>query len=271
MGAAVVAVAVLLGGLFLVRRHRGTPVVAAGERWRPTLADLEIGCAAGDDGACIDVGTALAHDRSDDPRARLLLRRGCDAGRLAACNNLGYLLVNGHGGPPDPAGALALFQRACDGGDLHGCTSLGAHYREGLGAAVDRDRAARLFTRACDGGWAQGCVERGSLALARAEPEAALRWFERGCGLRTQGWPRACHELGQSHETGDGTRPDLDSATVYYGLACHGGEAAACNSLGLAEKRRGTAAALASADRHFQKACDLGERAGCLNLGARDR
>jgi TPR repeat protein len=78
---------------------------------------------------CKNLGVMLADGvggtKKDQPRARILYAKACEAGSVKACNNLGLMWRRGEGGAKDPAKAKALLEQACDGGEPLGCSNLG--------------------------------------------------------------------------------------------------------------------------------------------------
>ena len=77
-----------------------------------------------------------------------LLGAACEAGKAAACGDLGKLYALGVGVPRDLGRAADLFDKACSGGDTAGCASLGEALDVGQGRARD---ATRTGTRARGG------------------------------------------------------------------------------------------------------------------------
>ncbi|RMG19755.1 MAG: sel1 repeat family protein [Deltaproteobacteria bacterium] len=175
----VLALLLLAGGLALRARQR----------------DALLPAPAGGRSAEAAYRLALAYDRGDrgrpvEPkRARALYAEACEAGLLAACSNLGRLLLYGRGGPADPLRAGELFRRACEAGLPAACTNLGV-------------TQARL-----------------------GNEEAAARAYEVACRARHA---RACHYLAQRYERGRGVPKDPERAHALYLRACWLGHGPAC-------------------------------------------
>jgi TPR repeat protein len=73
------------------------------------------------------------------------VRRSCDGGNAAACNDLGVLYADGEGVPQNSARAAALYQQGCDGGEARGCSNLGVLYENGAGVPQNSARAVSLY------------------------------------------------------------------------------------------------------------------------------
>lgn len=193
---------------------------------------LRAECNAGKIAACVNLGVAYEKGEGVSPqpaRAAALYRLGCDSGVPVACVNLGRNYETGSGVPVNVGEAVRLYQRACDAGAMPGCYTLGTAYQRGVGVEVDLPRAAQLFSRACYRGYPYACV---SLAYCyrtgSGAPKSSLeavRLYRRACDAREM---HGCYNLGVSYQRGEGVDQDPAEAMRLYKLACEGGYALGC-------------------------------------------
>ncbi|MDT8870631.1 tetratricopeptide repeat protein [Komagataeibacter rhaeticus] len=80
-------------------------------------------------------------------QARYWLERAAGHGLPEACIAAAQIRLEGHGGPRDHAGALALYHRAAAAGRAEAMFSLGAMYGGGHDVAPDRAQALHWFTQ----------------------------------------------------------------------------------------------------------------------------
>jgi len=244
-----------------------------------TTPVLSRGCDAGDGRAC-DVGGDRLQKAGDLVGARESYRKGCDAGHLPACSDLGFLYSSGKGVAEDKRAAMALYRRACDGGFALACSNTAWLLEHG--SPPDLAAAAPLFERACtaDGGqcataadyFARRC-EAGDhggcrravdlyLPLKGATTKDERHAYELGC---KDGYGDGCYGAGRA-EQGDS---DYAHARGHFEKACDGGSASSCNALGvLLVKGWGGKKDPSRALPLYEKACGLGLQVACENVQA---
>jgi TPR repeat protein len=135
-------------------------------------------------------------------------------------------------------------------------------------SATDLSRALALFDRGCRLGDWESCVRAGNLltdqdvAGVMRDPARAATLFERACG---RGSLRACNNLAQRYQNGDGRAQDLPRAVGLFERACDGGDAVSCFNLGALygdmdllphdpDRARG----------YYRRGCELGDDWSCL-------
>ena len=213
--------------------HAAREALCGEPRRRDVALDLSRrGCAAGQAPTCDELGRLLlAGTPTEQHEARDIFRRLCTEQELAgACNNLGYAIREGDGGPADPVDALRWFERACLGEDQEGCESWGAGLRKG---------------------------EVADAVKARAADEQACNV---GCRL-------CCERLSNDLHLGRGGLVDLERARELYAHLCDQGAGSSCNNLGFLYRNGiGVGRDLAQATTLFERACALGDRPGCESL-----
>ena len=106
------------------------------------------------------LGTASAVQAQTAEKAAEFAK-GCAAGDMTSCVNLGVSYKDGLGVPKDPARALTLFEQACTAKQLDGCFYTAIAYHAGDGAPIDLKRAIRSYELACYYGSARGCYWNG--------------------------------------------------------------------------------------------------------------
>lgn len=121
--------------------------------------------------------------------ARRLMTAAAEQGSAEAQFRLGMMLVDGEGGPADPAGAVAWLDRAAAQGHMEAQYNLGVALYYGAGGAPD---------------------------LA-----AAVRWYQVAA---ENGVAEAMHSLGTMHITGRGVARDIVSAYVWLTRAAENGD-----------------------------------------------
>ncbi|MCC6557887.1 MAG: sel1 repeat family protein [Polyangiaceae bacterium] len=156
----------------------------------------------------------------------------CRRGDPASCAALGWMRLQGQGGPADPAEAFDLLRRACDAGEVKACANAGF----ALGKIEPRPpglAAVPLYSLACTRGDGDACLVLG-LALdgpgaAPAEREVAAEIFLRGCEA---GSADACAQAAVKLQQGVAGPPDLPLVRVLFERACDAGHRPACADLG---------------------------------------
>ncbi|MCX4241443.1 SEL1-like repeat protein [Paraliomyxa miuraensis] len=189
----------------------------------------------------------LGREASVSQQAIEVATERCDGGQARACAVAGSLH---HWLMGDVTLALEL--------STDGTTRFTADWR-GLRAAVSEDlvAAGMLYGRACELGDARACLHHATL-LSFEDP----RRLERATTACQGGLPHGCAlALAAAH-----LRPDQTLATTAESAlrsACEGGDAVACNDLGVMLHGRGDASA-ARASLH--RACEERVAIACTNL-----
>lgn len=122
-------------------------------RFEATRALLERACRYYDKGSCYLLAQTL-EDGSlgavDYERAAAINDSTCyRLDYLPACNQLGYMVVQGRGRDPDPVLGSMLFYEACMRGDGDACDSSGEAAEKGWGGSVSPGRALPFYDRGC--------------------------------------------------------------------------------------------------------------------------
>ncbi|MFI5336654.1 MAG: tetratricopeptide repeat protein [Opitutales bacterium] len=73
-------------------------------------------------------------------------------GNIAAGERLADMLIQGLGGPPNQAKALAIYSDLAMKGDVVACHNLGVCYERGKGTPINYQEAARWYRKAADAG-----------------------------------------------------------------------------------------------------------------------
>ena len=128
------------------------------EAYRASLVAYEEGCRLGAPVGCVHAATVLGELNEDLDQVRRLVDTACQAGNGLGCRLYGSVLMNGIGGPADPATALLTNLRGCDLEDAIACNNAGVAYMDGVGVAQSYDLARPLLTKACELGEQTGCT-----------------------------------------------------------------------------------------------------------------
>lgn len=224
-------------------------------------AALEKSCNAGKIAACDELGARYSDGlgvKRDETRAGELFRKSCKAGNRDGCADDARALALGVGQPADPKAALPRLDKMCKEGQSRACGHLGEVFLRGLGGPQDAPLAEDLLAKACDKGFGRACSNLAS-AVYKAAPqrEQAKALSLRGCNL---GDPAGCAYLGDLYaSSGDTLR-----GAIYLAKACEAGLAHGCGGQGLilvesnADPKRGREL--------LQKACDAGDPRSCQVL-----
>lgn len=225
------------------------------------------------------VGTAVIEAHFGDLVARIpvtsLDRRaastkGCDAGQLDACVELGRMAEEGEDGPRDRASALAWYEKACAGGSTKGCIELGAFHEHGKGGTIDAPKALAAYQKACDAKDPAGCSRLG--VLYKNGARGVMKDLGKARDLHRAacdaGDPDGCWHLGAMYELGNGVGRDAPAAESLYAKACAGSRWAACASLGnmYCNGSGSVAKDVAKGLALYEKACDAKHEDACTVL-----
>jgi TPR repeat protein len=210
--------------------------------------------------ACGRVAALEGAGGIDAPRLRGLYRLACDAGEMTACDWLAGMLLDGIGGPSDPAGAARLYDRACEKEVASSCVHLAWMGRDDGGSEplAWLERACDLDPLACvvlGEVHELGLVEGGTV-------KNAADAYQRGCAADDAG---ACERLASLYYRGRGVARDDAVAARLFSVACDGGRPEACAELGfMHEKGLGVSASPTWAVHYRARACELGFAASCV-------
>lgn len=129
---------------------------------------------------------AWAAIRPDQEQQMLAL---ADLGDTRSMLGLAYMRLNPNADRFDPTEAVQFLERAAAAGSPEAQFELGKLYERGTGVAVDHVRALELYRAAADQDFADAINDlgfmhyQGILGLP-ADPQVALRYFERAADLR---------------------------------------------------------------------------------------
>jgi hypothetical protein len=115
-----------------------------------------------------------AYKSGDYATAREKWRPLAEQGMVEAQFNLGLLLKNGQGAPPDPVEAARWFLAAAEQGFRKAQFNLAELYEQGIGVEADRIQAYRWFKLAEDGKVPGARKRRKSTAKQMTPKEIAL-------------------------------------------------------------------------------------------------
>ena len=170
-------------------------------------------------GRALDIGENF-------PWARYFYGMAANAGYAEAMTSLGYMAIEGRGGPIDYPAAADWYRRAAALGNLRARTNIGEIYAKGQGVPP--------------------------------QPEEAILWYRLAAGM---GWPNAQNALADMYRRGMGVEKDERASAALYSLAAANGQREAMSSLGRSylngwgvEKDRAQARAW------FDRAIDAGDR-----------
>jgi TPR repeat protein len=149
--------------------------------------------------------------------------KGCSAGDLARCADLGETYLKGVGAPRDPNKAIEILRKACKEDGAHACAVLAQAYATGDGVAQDPTQASVLRGKACEDGDEEACVQAcdnskeavrclrvAVLSVKGAKDlKRAATYYRKACDL---GHPLGCREVGGMYRDGVGVPKDADRA-----------------------------------------------------------
>jgi uncharacterized protein len=92
---------------------------------------------------------AGSQDTLDTALAQYSQRCNASKPDLDACLEAAWIHVSGRTSTPDLAKARRMLEKACNAGRLRGCVILGNIYVNGNGVPVDKPRAVKYFESAC--------------------------------------------------------------------------------------------------------------------------
>lgn len=101
---------------------------------------------------CYEMGRCV---RKNLKRAIQLYKQAAEAGDAGAQCVLGWMCLNGVGGPVDLLGAFRWYQQSAKQGDASALFSLGGMYLDGNGAPKSKARAIQCFKEAAEQGHAK--------------------------------------------------------------------------------------------------------------------
>lgn len=172
--------------------------------------------------------------RGDVANARRFFEQADRAGNAYAHANLAWFLIEGAGGPANPAEGLAMMRRDAESGNVLAQYSLGLIYRDGRGGArSDQASAIVWLTKAAAQGHALAMYDLAILlrdgSAAFADQKASLGWLRKAANL---GDADSMAALGYAYEQGAGTAVDFAAARQWYGRAADLGQSDAMTNLG---------------------------------------
>jgi TPR repeat protein len=226
LGAGLIALLVVVGGVFALVWHRTAPPTTSKP---PPAAPDPSRCGSLPVG-CLDAVDRYLGDPSMAVTAAAELDRLCKDGRREGCDGLVPFLAAGAGVARDPDRALQLSQQGCDAKDLAACNNLGILYLGGVGVVKDEARALKLFDGLCrEHNQPRACFNAAALydagPVTIRDPTKAADYYTRLCNF---GEPNSCFNLGNLYLDGRGVAKDADKAKALHTLACRSGLKAAC-------------------------------------------
>ncbi len=192
----------------------------------------------------------------------------CERGQLERCAAEARWFAR-PGPRRDPARVVALLRRGCDGGQLADCDDLGSILRRGIEGSPPRPQEALpLLSRLCAAGRATACAGLARTVLSDAghtRVEArAVAALESACGQNAE---EACVAVGAIYEQGWGRRRNDARARAAYVRACDAGNVASCTRAGwMFARGRGGPRAPDEASSRFERACQSGHSEACGRL-----
>ena len=233
-------------------------------------------CAGAAPGECTARALSAWSEATDDRAVACVARmlgEACSLDDPRGCAFAGRLSLDGRGTPRDVQRGLAMLVRGCDGDVTMAC-DVAARWLGDASHAADVPGAQELLARleaesACLVGHAESCFQTGVLFYYGRESyprdrASSSKAFSRGCDL---GDSRACNNLGDAMEYGDGVGRDVEAASTSYLKACRLGEALGCANLGyMAEHGEGIPRDVLRARGLYRQACTAGDVYGCLHL-----
>jgi TPR repeat protein len=223
-------------------------------------AELEKSCNAGKPAACDELGNRLQDGvgvRRDEVRAAELFRKACKMKHQDGCADDARALALGEGQEANPRAALPRLEQLCKAGWLRACGHLGDIFSRGIGAPQDSTRAEGLLTTSCDKGVARACLTLAVAAFRGGSRGRAEDLALRGCEL---GDPAGCAYVGALYAS----TQDMIRAGLYFSRACEAGFARGCAEHGYLlidsgmDPKRGREL--------LQRGCDGGEVPACAVL-----
>lgn len=174
----------------------------------------------------VELGQGFAaYQAGDLARAQRLFRSAAEREQRVGQFNLAVMLINGEGGPADPAAGVSWLKKSAVGGFARAQHALGLLYERGDLVPLSLSEATDWFRKAAEQGYRDAQV---SLAtqyfLGRGAPrdyaQAAL-WYERAAELGDQA---AAYIVASQYENGDGVARDELRAFYWYSIAAAGGD-----------------------------------------------
>jgi TPR repeat protein len=111
-------------------------------------------------------------EADSEQRARALAQRAAEAGDLFGQTTYGCMLVEGHGGPVDPAAGATWLRRAARAGWPPAVWCLVTYLRAGQMSPQEGEDVEALLARACELGSVDGLLDRAEAALRENGPSA---------------------------------------------------------------------------------------------------
>lgn len=220
------------------------------------LPGCRASCDRGNAAGCLEAALTIGADPAPTEEERetygALLERGCSAGSLRACWNVGWSVLTGNRMPKDEArGArviadtIAAAEKACTAGRAEACDLVATEIMLRDGARLFDDQApearryralraqvVRIWTEACEAGDAASCplaadahVEGTRVAHDVARAETLLA---HGCAQKN---PRSCTGVALQKLHPVAGAGDAAGAVRILGAACDDGASQACAML----------------------------------------
>lgn len=162
----------------------------------------------------------------DYARARCLFAPAAAAGNPDALHNIGFMTLEGNGGPADPAAAVELFEKAAEADYEPSATMLASLFERGDRVPKDPRRGATWMLASARLGNPESQAYVGMMyekgdRLPKDMEKAAKMYL---LGAR-QGYAVAQEKLAECYAFGEGAPKDLPEALKWNILGARGGDA----------------------------------------------
>jgi len=125
----------------------------------------------------------------------------------------------------------------------------------------DEDKARKVYVTNCeDRTFGQSCHKSGMYAFKAADPNGALAFFEKACGL---GVAESCLNAGMLHVNHKAKDTDKEKGIQYLQQGCDKNNSHSCfylSGIHMTEKD------MVKARHYSEKACSFGNMYACVNL-----
>lgn len=168
-------------------------------------------------------------------------------------------------GSADFKQSAKYYEYACNGNLALGCLNLGIMYEEGKGVPQNHRKSIAYLAQACINGEVIGCAAAGYLYRdILHDYDEAFRYNKLAC---TGGMAPSCTSVGLAYHEGQGAPQSYAKAAGYYRQSCNANDSEGCLLLGaLYKEGNGVEKNTNFAYTLFKKACNLGSDTGCTML-----
>jgi TPR repeat protein len=195
------------------------------------VPDIAIGATQYEEGRNYFAGNGQAKDLN---KARTCFEIAAGAGHPQAKGALGYMLLQGLGGPKDELAAHGLLDEAANAGITSAQVNLGGMYEKGSGVPRDLIKAVSFYERAAKTGSVDAQLRLMDIHYFGADgiPADHARALPHVKAAAVAGNARARNILGTMCEFGQGMEPSKSAAIHWFREAAIQGDAKAQGNLG---------------------------------------